>query len=64
MAPPILVTEDRVRLMIKQEMEPYHQQNLEKFDRLTSAFNRFQGAIWAVGTIVAGIEIYFKIKGL
>ncbi len=50
--------------MIKQEMEPYHQQNLEKFDRLTSAFNRFQGAIWAVGTIVAGIEIYFKIKGL
>lgn len=57
------LTEKEIKNLIKEELEPYHQQNLDKFDKLTAAFNRFQGAIWTVGTLIAGLEVYFKLKG-
>lgn len=38
-----------------------HEQNTIKMDKLTAAFNRMSGAIWAVGGVVTAVSIGFEI---
>ena len=59
------LTEAEVKVLIANELKPYHEQNTRKFDDLYAALNRLTGSIrtsaWILGFILslAGILIAF-----
>lgn len=44
MSPPKYVTESEVKILIAQELKPYHEQNIQKFDKLFSALSEMSGS--------------------
>lgn len=71
MVPVKYCTEAEVKNMIAESRDHYettvgavrHSENAKKIEKLITAFNRAQGAIWTVGAIMAGLELYFKLSG-
>jgi hypothetical protein len=64
------LTREETRSLIKDELQPYHNDNLLKFDKLFEVVNQLRGVLKALGfligvpaTIVAIIEIIKFSRG-
>jgi phage-related minor tail protein len=60
------LTEAEIKILVTQELKPFHDANLIKFDKLFAALNSLTGsiktAIWIVGTLIAVVGMIIAVK--
>jgi hypothetical protein len=58
-------TEEEIKYLITQELKPFHDQNLQKFDSLFAELYKLTGSIrtgvWIIGLLIALVGLFLKI---
>ena len=63
--PPKYLTEAEVKVLISEELKPYHRQNLDRFDTLFAAMNELNGSVgtakWILGFLIVVMGVVVAI---